>query len=156
VAEGRLRAEAAVADGSAEAVWCRWIEAQGGTADEAAIERAPVVREVTASRAGAVVRLGAIEVATAALHLGAGRRTKDDPVDHAVGVVCHRKRGDTVAAGDVLAEVHARDDAGAAQAASEVLAAYEFGDESPAPRPVLLEVLGWTEQAPAADLHSRA
>ena len=33
-AEGRRRAEAAVADGSAEAAWRRWIEAQGGTADE--------------------------------------------------------------------------------------------------------------------------
>ena len=30
-AEGRRRAEAAVADGSAEAAWWRWIEAQGGT-----------------------------------------------------------------------------------------------------------------------------
>ena len=36
-AEGRRRAEAAVADGSAEAIWRRWIEAQGGTADEAAL-----------------------------------------------------------------------------------------------------------------------
>ena len=33
-AEGRRRAEAAVADGSAEATWRRWIEAQGGTSDE--------------------------------------------------------------------------------------------------------------------------
>src|SRR4051794_20322000 len=31
--ESRGRAAAAVADGSAEAAWCRWIEAQGGTAD---------------------------------------------------------------------------------------------------------------------------
>ena len=65
-------------DGSAEAMWCRWIEAQGGTADESALERAPVVREVTAPRAGTVVRLGAIAVGNAALHLGAGRRTKAD------------------------------------------------------------------------------
>jgi pyrimidine-nucleoside phosphorylase len=147
-AEGRRRAEAAVADGSAEAAWCRWIEAQGGTADEAALERAPVVREVTAPRAGSVARLGAIGVANAALHLGAGRRTKADPVDHAVGVVCLRKRGDEVEAGDVLAEVHARDDEAAAAAAAEVLAAYELGDEPVAQRSVLLDVLDW--RAPAA------
>jgi pyrimidine-nucleoside phosphorylase len=139
--EGRRRAEAAIADGSAEAAWCRWIEAQGGTADEAAIERAPVVHEVTAARAGPVSWLGAIRVGNAALHLGAGRRTKSDAVDHAVGVVCHRKRGDEVEAGDLLAEVHARDGASAAVAAAEVLAAYELGDEPPAQRLVLLEVL---------------
>src|SRR3954447_9814807 len=76
--EGRRRAEAAVADGSAEATWRRWLEAQGGTPDESALEAAPIVREVTASRAGAISTLGAVAVGIAALHLGAGRRTKDD------------------------------------------------------------------------------
>ena len=141
--EGRRRAEAAVADGSAEAMWCRWIEAQGGTADEAALESAPVVREVTAPSGGTITRLGATGVGSAALHLGAGRRTKADSVDHAVGVVCHRKRGEQVEAGDVLAEIHARDDVTAAEAADEVLAAYELGDEPVAQRSVLLEVIGY-------------
>ncbi len=140
--EGRRRAEAAIADGSAEGAWCRWIEAQGGTADESALESAPVVREVTAPQAGTIVRLGAIQVGRAALHLGAGRRTKADAIDHAVGVVCRRKRGEVVAEGDVLAEVHARDEASAAAAAAEVLEAYELGDEPVAARPVLLEVVG--------------
>jgi pyrimidine-nucleoside phosphorylase len=140
--EARHRAETVVADGSAEAAWCRWIEAQGGTADEDKLESAPVVREVIAPRGGTVVRLGAIRIGQAALHLGAGRRTKEDAIDHAVGVVCRRKRGEEVAEGDVLAEVHARDEATAATAAAEVLEAYELGEEPVAPRPVLLEVVG--------------
>ena len=141
VAEGRRRAEAAVADGSAEAAWRRWLEAQGGTADESALELAPVVREVVADGSGAVTRLGAVAVGSAALHLGAGRRTKDDEIDHAVGVVCHRKRGDAVTAGDVLAEVHARDEASAVAGVAEVAAAYELGDEPPPAQSVLLEVI---------------
>ncbi len=139
--EGRRRAEAAVADGSAEATWRRWIEAQGGTADESALPVAPVVREVTAARSGYVVALSAIGVGNAAVHLGAGRRTKSDTVDHAVGIVCLAKRGAEVAEGDVLALVHARTDAAAEQAAGEVLAAYELGDDPPPPRDVLLEVV---------------
>jgi len=139
--EGRRRAEAAVADGSAEATWRRWIEAQGGTADESALPVAPVVREVTAARSGHVVALSAIGVGNAAVHLGAGRRTKSDTVDHAVGIVCLAKRGAEVAEGDVLALVHARTDAAAEQAAGEVLAAYELGDDPPPPRDVLLEVV---------------
>src|SRR3954451_13017172 len=87
-AEGRRRAEAAVADGSAEATWRRWIEAQGGTADESALPRAPLVRAVAAPRAGTGAALGAIRIGSAAVHLGAGRRTKDDSIDHAVGVLC--------------------------------------------------------------------
>jgi pyrimidine-nucleoside phosphorylase len=139
--EGFTMAERVIRDGDAEAMWCRWIEAQGGTSDESALERAPVVRQVTASRAGSVTHLGAIAVGNAALHLGAGRQTKTDEIDHAVGVVCHAKRGDAVEAGQVLAEVHARDEDGANAAAAEVLAAYEIGDAAPSERRILLEVL---------------
>ena len=142
LAEGRRRAEAAVADGSAEAAWRHWLEAQGGTADEDALESAPVVRPVLAPRAGAVRELRAIGVGLAALHLGAGRQTKDDEIDHAVGIVCRRKRGDLIERGDVLAEVHARTEGAARAAEAEVLAAYGIGDEPGLQRPVLLEVVG--------------
>jgi pyrimidine-nucleoside phosphorylase len=141
-AEGRARAEAAVADGSALARYDQWIRAQGGDPAEDALPRARVVLPVQASREGHVAALGAIRIGTAALELGAGRRTKDDEIDHAVGIVCVRKRGDSVAAGDVLAEVHARDEASAARAAEEVASAYSLADEPPAPRPLLLDVLG--------------
>ncbi len=140
-AEGRRRAAEAVADGSAESVWRRWIEAQGGTPDESALPAAPVVRELPAPAGGYVQRLGATRVGNAAVHLGAGRRTKEDTVDHAVGIVCHAKRGDRVEAGQPLASVHARDETAADVAAREVLAAYELGSEPPPERPVLLEVV---------------
>jgi pyrimidine-nucleoside phosphorylase len=141
-AEGRACAETAVADGSALARYEQWIRAQGGDPAEDALPRAPVVLPVPASQDGHIARLGAIRIGTAALELGAGRRTKDDEIDHAVGIVCTRKRGDSVAAGDVLAEIHARDDASAARAAQEVVSAYELADEPPPARPLLLDVLG--------------
>jgi pyrimidine-nucleoside phosphorylase len=141
VEEGRRRAEQVVADGSALAVYERWIRAQGGDPDPASLERAPIRRPVTSQRGGVVTRLGARAVGVAALELGAGRRTKADPVDHAVGVLCFAKRGDTVLAGDDLAEVHARDEAAAERAVAAVLAAYELGDVPPPERGILLEVL---------------
>ena len=139
--EGRRLAEEAVADGSALAAYDEWIRAQGGDPAEAVLPVAPVVREVTAPRPGVVRRLGAIRIGLAALHLGAGRRTKEDAIDHAVGVVCLRKRGDTVEAGDVLAEIHAADDAAAIGAAAEVIEAYELADEAPPERGIVLDVL---------------
>jgi pyrimidine-nucleoside phosphorylase len=139
---GRERAAAAVKDGSALALYERWIAAQGGDPSEDALPSASVVRDVTAPRDGYVSSIGAVAVGTAALHLGAGRRTKDDTIDHAVGVRCLKKRGDRVAAGDLLAEVHAADDGAAAQGCNEVLAAYAFGDEAPPDRPIVLETIG--------------
>jgi len=140
-AEGRRRAEQAVTDGSAEAVWRRWIEAQGGTADESALPKAAVVREVPAPASGYVLALGATRIGNAADHLGAGRRTKEDAVDQAVGIVCERKRGDLVERGQALATVHAHDEATAGVAAREVLVAYELAAEPPPDRPVVLEVV---------------
>jgi pyrimidine-nucleoside phosphorylase len=140
-AEGRRRAEAAVADGSALAAYEGWVRAQGGDPDEAALPAAPVTREVLAEGGGYVGRVEALRVGQAALHLGAGRRAKDDAIDHAVGIVCRVKRGDRVEAGHVLAEVHARVEADAEAVAGEVAAAYELGDEPPEPRPIVLETL---------------
>jgi pyrimidine-nucleoside phosphorylase len=140
-AEGRRRAEQAMTDGTAEATWVRWIEAQGGTVDESALPQAPIVRAVTSPAAGYVRNLSAIRIGNAAVHLGAGRRTKEDVVDHAVGIVCRAKRGTEVAAGDLLSEVHARTEEQADAAGQEVLAAYELGDEAPHERHVLLEVV---------------
>jgi pyrimidine-nucleoside phosphorylase len=147
-AEGRRRAEAALRDGSAVAAYERWIRAQGGgDPSEDALPHAPVVAQVEARRGGYVTRLGAVDIGLAALRLGAGRRTKEDAIDHAVGVVCHRKRGDEVGAGELLAEVHARDEASAAAGVRAVQAAYEVGDVAPQARSIVLDVLS---SAPAA------
>jgi pyrimidine-nucleoside phosphorylase len=139
--QARAHAESALQDGTALQAYERWISAQGGDPAEDALPQAPVVRTVTAARDGYVGRLGALAVGIAATRLGAGRVTKEDSIDHAVGVVCHRKRGDQVAAGEVLAEVHAQDEPSASAAAEDVLAAYELTDEQPRGDGVILDTL---------------
>ena len=139
--DARSRAQATLNDGSAFEAYERWIHAQGGDSAEAALPRARLVREITVDRDGYVGRLDALAVGVAASRLGAGRTVKDDPIDHAVGVVCLRKRGDRVAAGDVIAEVHARDESSADAAVAEVRAAYELADDEPEARGVVLDTV---------------
>ncbi len=139
--EGRTRATQAIADGSAFEAYERWIRAQGGDPSEDALATARVVRELPSEQDGYVTALGAVAVGQAALHLGAGRLTKDDAIDHAVGVMCLRKRGDRVAAGEPLAEIHAATEADADTAAQQLAAAYTIGSEPPPQRPVVLDVL---------------
>jgi len=139
--EGRVRAEQATIDGSAREKYERWIRAQGGDPDLDVLPRAPVVREVRAPRAGVVTRLAALPIGVASLELGGGRRAKADSVDHAVGVVCSAKRGQTVDEGQVLADVHARDEQAAARAVEAVADAYEIGDEPPPVHGILLDVI---------------
>jgi pyrimidine-nucleoside phosphorylase len=138
--EGRRRAQSALDDGSALRAYDRWVRAQGGDPDPDRLPIAPVVRSVAAPEDGYVRELRAREIAITAMELGAGREVAGEPIDHAVGVLCHAKRGDRVKRGEPLAEIHARDEVGAAAAEARVLAAYEIGGE-PEPRPLVLDVI---------------
>jgi pyrimidine-nucleoside phosphorylase len=139
--EGMRLAREATENGSALDAYERWIRAQDGDPDLSRLPTAPVVREVRAPRAGAVTGLGALAIGIAALELGAGRLTKEDSIDHSVGIVCRAKRGDRVSAGDVIAEIHARDDDSAGRAESAVLGAYALADEPPREHGILLDVI---------------
>ena len=139
--DARARVEVALGDGSALAAYERWIRVQEGDPAEEALPQARLIRTVTAERDGYVARLGALAVGVAAMRLGAGRITKDDTIDHAVGVVCLRKRGDRVEAGGVLAEIHAQDEASADESAADVLAAYDLSEDEPATAGVILDTL---------------
>ena len=110
--EGTRRAEQAVDDGSAAEMFERWIAAQGGDLS-AGLPKAPVTRELTADRDGFVGEVSALGLGRLALELGAGRRTTDDAIDHAVGIRCFAKRGDPIEAGQTLAVVYGRDEASA-------------------------------------------
>jgi pyrimidine-nucleoside phosphorylase len=139
--EAHSRVEEVLRDGSALEAYQQWIRAQGGEPAEDVLPQAPVVETVVADRDGYVRRLGALAVGVAAAHLGAGRIVKEDVIDHAVGVVCLRKRGDQVSAGERLAEIHARDETAARAAVAEVQAAYELSDEAPETGGVILDTL---------------
>lgn len=62
--------------------------------------------ELPAKTAGFVSEIVADEVGVAAMLLGAGRATKEDTIDVAVGLVLHKKVGDKVAEGESLLTIH--------------------------------------------------
>lgn len=97
---------------------------QGGKPDDLArlaeIHRAPVIREVKAADSGTVSAFDAGKIGQASLELGAGRARAEDAVDFAVGFDHLVKCGESVAAGDVIARIHARS-GGAADLAEKAL-----------------------------------
>jgi thymidine phosphorylase len=96
---------------------------------------------LTADREAVVASVSALGFGRVALDLGAGRRTKDDSIDHAVGLRCFAKRGDHVEAGQTLVEVYAHDEASAEQAIERLRPLIELADEPQPPRPIVLETL---------------
>jgi thymidine phosphorylase len=130
---------AVLASGAAYETWCRMISAQGGD-PEAALPTPKHVHVVKAPESGVLTRLDAYAVGVAAWRLGAGRTRKEDPVQHAAGILCHAKPGEHVSAGDPLLELHT-DTLELVDAALAVLPdAYEIGDAAPA-RKILIDTV---------------
>jgi len=128
----RPQLEEKLANGEAFEVFKRLIAAQGGDVSQveepARLPTAPVIVEVESPQSGYLRTVDALEIGLAAADLGAGRKKKGDPVDHAVGLVVHHKVGEYVEKGDRLFTIHARTEDAAAQARERVLAAHEWAD----------------------------
>ena len=87
------------------------------------------VLEVFTQEDGYVTKIKAEEVGKAAMVIGAGRATKEDEVDHAVGIELKKKVGDKVEKGDLIAEIYYNDDKNVESSKNMLLDAYVIGNE---------------------------
>ena len=128
-----------VANGTALEKWRAMVTAQGGDPD-APLPEASERRTITAPRSGYLTVLDARAVGVSAWRLGAGRSRKEDPVDHAAGVVCLAKPGDPVEEGQPLQVFFHTSDPSKFEHTEAALAdGFEIGDEAPEPRPIVIE-----------------
>jgi pyrimidine-nucleoside phosphorylase len=92
------------------------VEAQGGDArivdDYGILPSAAETAEFAADRDGSVLEIAPRAVGHGIISLRGGRRTMEDRIDPSVGFVITAKPGDRVSRGDVLATIHAIDEAG--------------------------------------------
>ncbi len=113
VEEARTRLEENIANGKAFQTFQTFIAAQGG--DINAIDnpeklpQASYQIELLAKSSGTVVQMDANAIGTAAMHLGAGRVTKETEIDLSVGLILHKKIGDQVKEGETLLTIHSND-----------------------------------------------
>ncbi len=132
-------------DGSALNTLAAMVRAQGGDPEwiyhPEKFPRAPYAREVKAPRAGFITHVDCEGYGTAALLLGAGRNTKADVIDPAAGILLAAKTGDFVTAGQTIATLYSSKEALLDAAEARLLAATEFGDERPAARPLIVDVV---------------
>ncbi|MFD2925873.1 pyrimidine-nucleoside phosphorylase [Halobacillus naozhouensis] len=66
--------------------------------------------EVTADQDGYIAEIDAESIGVAAMYLGAGRSTKDDLINHGVGITLKKKIGDAIKAGETLVVLHSDDE----------------------------------------------
>ena len=108
------KAQNAIEDKSALQRLIAMVEAQGGDAsvikDTEKFAKARYMYEVKALKDGYVTKMDTEKCGIASVLLGAGREKKDSPIDFSAGIVLHKKTGDAVKTGDVLATLYASDE----------------------------------------------
>ena len=92
--------------------------------DPSLLPRAARRVEARAPQSGTIAGLNALEIGRAANLLGAGRYTKEDDIDPAVGVELKLKVGDRVKEDEILAWLHVNSEEHLDQACEMVEAAY--------------------------------
>ena len=139
--EGQARIRQSLHDGSARARWDRMVAAQGG--DLARLPTWTGATSIPAATTGYVQAIDGREVGLVAVQLGAGRATRDDVLDLVVGIRIDAKVGAYVSAGAPLATVlHGARGAPDPHSIARLTAAFTFGPEAPAPRPLVLQRIG--------------
>lgn len=108
--DARNQLNQVIQDGSALELFGKFLEAQGGNPEIVKNpDRLPTAAyqiEVKSPMTGFITKMEADEIGVAAMLLGAGRATKEDDIDLAVGIVLKKKIGDAVNAGETLAVIH--------------------------------------------------
>ena len=141
VKECRKMAEETIHDGSALKRLALMVKAQGG--DESFIwkpeqfESPACAYEVKAPAQCYTSHMDTEGIGTASVLLGAGRNTKEDPIDYGAGIVLKKKYGEKVMPGDVLAVLYADSRERIQAGADKFLSSCTISQDAPGPETLI-------------------
>ncbi|PTF89832.1 pyrimidine-nucleoside phosphorylase [Staphylococcus chromogenes] len=108
--DARAQLQSVINNGAAVEKFKTFLSNQGGDAsvvdDPSKLPTSKYTFELPAKQSGVVSEMVANEIGIASMMLGAGRQTKEDDIDLAVGLVLHKKIGDKVSEGESLLTIY--------------------------------------------------
>jgi pyrimidine-nucleoside phosphorylase/thymidine phosphorylase len=148
VEEGRKLAERMISNGAAREKFKQCIRLQGG--DERVIDEPDLLPkavskfDVTSNAGGTIVTTNCERFGIALAMLGGGRKTKEERIDHAVGLEFHKRIGDRVEISEPLTTIHYNSDAKLEEASHMVADSFVIDQDSggQAPRPLIRRLIG--------------
>ena len=146
---GYLRADAAMADGSALTVLMEMIEAQGGDIsvfeDMEGFHKPGATRVVEAWETGYIASMDTTALGWAVQRTGAGREKAGEPVDPHAGIAFHARRGAFVEKGQPLATLYATNAGMLDEPEGLLRKAIVFSDQAPEAVPLVSRVFTLAE-----------
>jgi pyrimidine-nucleoside phosphorylase len=148
VEEGRKLAGRMISSGEAREKFKQCIRLQGG--DERVIDEPDLLPkavskvDVTSNVGGILVTTDCEQFGIALAMLGGGRETKEERIDHAVGLEFHKRIGERIEIGEPLATIHYNSDAKLEEAKDMVAESFLIDQDSggQAPRPLIRRIIG--------------
>ncbi|HEX4164675.1 MAG TPA: thymidine phosphorylase [Bryobacteraceae bacterium] len=143
--EARELAQSKLLDGSGFQKLREVIAAQGGNPQVLdrfeLLPNATGAQEITTSRGGYISGIDAELIGQASAMIGAGRNTKEDSIDPAVGVILEVKVGQKIDAGSILCRIYYTGDEHLEDAAALVEDAFKISQQPVDERDLILEVV---------------
>jgi pyrimidine-nucleoside phosphorylase len=148
VEDGKRQSEKLISSGKALDKFRQMVELQGGDPraidDPGKLPQAQHTMTISSPRGGYLASLKCEQIGTACVVLGGGRERKEDSVDPAVGIVLHKKIGDAVSTGELLATIHYNSEARAQRACELLEESYQIADSPVEKRPLIHRIIGHT------------
>ncbi|SFE58752.1 pyrimidine-nucleoside phosphorylase [Peptostreptococcus sp. D1] len=143
--EARKMLQEAISSGKAFEKLLQMVEYQGGNIEQIKntklLPQAKFVTEMKSRKAGYVEHIHSQQLGILAMYLGAGRATKEDSINYAVGLRMNSKKGDKIKTGDLLCTVY-HDEELKQEWIESFYKTFSFTDNKVDPIPIVEEILG--------------
>lgn len=123
------------------------VEAEGGDSSYIDLEKIELLCQVKKKVAvypeynGYICGMNAEGIGTAAQMIGAGREKKEDTIDHAVGLIMHKRLGDAVKTSEPICTFYVNDETRLDDAVALLKKSVSISGEQPARTPMVYEVI---------------
>lgn len=97
--------------------------------------------KLLADHGGYITGIESQQIGKAAHQAGAGRERKEDTIDAGVGIWLHKKRGDYVRGGEVLATLYLNDASKSRSIIQKIKNAYSFSETPPEKAPLIYRII---------------
>ena len=105
--EAMKEATEALTSGRAFKKFEEFVKMQGGDLNSLEVSNQTI--DIISNKKGTLKNIRALALGELSVSLGAGRRTKEDSIDHSVGIVIHKDIDDKINVGDKLATLYVKD-----------------------------------------------
>lgn len=118
------------------------VKAQGGDVsvieDNSKFESSKVAKGLAAAQEGYIYSMDTEKCGIASMILGAGREKKEDTIDYSAGVIIHKKIGDYVKRGDLIASLYSSSEEKCINSSRLLGEAIKISSVEPVVKPIVL------------------